>query len=173
MASERMRDDDRRALLRRALDDIALVPGVQSARGISLRPLPGPIGLDSPYDLEGQPPAAAAENPYVNTETDTALQSPVCDVSSYWRSSSLDFSSSQRPTCRRANFCLSQHPTHPLSSTVALSKRFKKYLVTLQLRPRRAALGAARIIDTSLSSARGTNERAQRFQARKRIELVG
>ncbi len=38
-----------RLLLTRALDDFSAVPGVLSAAGVSLRPLQGPIGLDSRF----------------------------------------------------------------------------------------------------------------------------
>jgi len=71
MPVEHIADSDRRRLLQEALDRIVLVPGVRSASGVSLRPLNGPVGLDSPYDLEGQSKEAAARNPYVNTETIT------------------------------------------------------------------------------------------------------
>jgi putative ABC transport system permease protein len=71
MPSEQMTDAQRRALLDRALHDVAQLPGVVSAGGVSLRPLQGPIGLDSPYDVEGESAEAAAKNPYVNTETIT------------------------------------------------------------------------------------------------------
>jgi predicted permease len=71
MPMEHMADGDRRLLLQQALDRILLVPGVRSASGVSLGPLNGPVGLDSPYELEGQAKQAAARNPYVNTETIT------------------------------------------------------------------------------------------------------
>jgi MacB-like periplasmic core domain len=71
MPMEHMADSDRRLLLQQALDRILLVPGVRSASGVSLGPLNGPVGLDSPYDLEGQAKEAAARNPYINTETIT------------------------------------------------------------------------------------------------------
>jgi putative ABC transport system permease protein len=71
MPSEHMADVERRALLARALRDLTEMPGVVSAAGVSLRPLLGPIGLDSPYDVAGAPADSAATNPYVNTETIT------------------------------------------------------------------------------------------------------
>jgi putative ABC transport system permease protein len=71
MPSEHIADADQRLLLQRGLDGISRIPGVRSASGVSLRPLLGPVGLDSPYDLEGQSLEAAAGNPYVNTETIT------------------------------------------------------------------------------------------------------
>ena len=71
MPVEHMSDADRQMLLERALEQISLVRGVREVSGVSLRPLRGPIGVDSPYDLEGQAPEAARDNPYVNTETVT------------------------------------------------------------------------------------------------------
>jgi putative ABC transport system permease protein len=71
MPSEHMPDAERRALLARALHEVTQMPGVVAAGGVSLRPLRGPIGLDSPYDVEGDPAEAASRNPYVNTETIT------------------------------------------------------------------------------------------------------
>jgi len=60
-----------RLLLTRALDDFSAVPGVLSAAGVSLRPLQGPIGLDSRFRTEPQTPAEGGRNPYVNVETIT------------------------------------------------------------------------------------------------------
>ena len=60
-----------RNLLARALDDLSTVPGVISAAGVSLRPLRGPIGLDSRFRTERQTPAEGGRNPYVNVETIT------------------------------------------------------------------------------------------------------
>ncbi len=71
MPSEDIPDAERRALLARALREVTEMPGVMAAGGVSLRPLSGPIGLDSPYDVEGDPADSAARNPYVNTETIT------------------------------------------------------------------------------------------------------
>jgi len=71
MPSEHMADGERRLFLDRALHEVTQLPGVESAGGISLRPLRGPIGLDSPYYLEGEPRDAAGTHPYVNTETIT------------------------------------------------------------------------------------------------------
>jgi predicted permease len=64
-------DAETRALMLRALDDFRQVPGVKSVDGVSLRPLHGPIGLDSRFRTDRQSPAEAAENPYVNVETIT------------------------------------------------------------------------------------------------------
>jgi putative ABC transport system permease protein len=61
-----------RQLLTRALDDFVTVPGVVSAAGVSLRPLQGPIGLDSRFRTERQTPVEGGRNPYVNVETITA-----------------------------------------------------------------------------------------------------
>ena len=58
-------------LLTRALDDLSTAPGVVSAAGVSLRPLQGPIGLDSRFRTERQTPAEGGRNPYVNIETIT------------------------------------------------------------------------------------------------------
>jgi predicted permease len=71
MPSERMAEPDARALLDRAARELARIPGVASVAGISLRPLLGPIGVDSPFRLEAQTAAAAERNPYVNAETIT------------------------------------------------------------------------------------------------------
>jgi predicted permease len=65
-------DLETRLLLTRALDDLSTVPGVVSAAGVSLRPLQGPIGLDSRFRTERQTPAEGGRNPYVNVETITS-----------------------------------------------------------------------------------------------------
>jgi putative ABC transport system permease protein len=72
MPAERMKDADARALLASAADALARLPGVASVSSVSQRPLQGPIGLDSPYEAEGQTPEQARKNPYVNTETISA-----------------------------------------------------------------------------------------------------
>ena len=64
-------DDEKRALVARARQEVAALPGVVSAGGVSNRPLFGAVGSDSPVQLEGQSPDAAAMNPFVNTETVT------------------------------------------------------------------------------------------------------
>jgi len=64
-------EPEARLLLTRALDDLSTVPGVVSAAGVSLRPLQGPIGLDSRFRTERQTPAEGGRNPYVNVETIT------------------------------------------------------------------------------------------------------
>jgi len=64
-------DLEARLLLTRALDDLSTAPGVVSAAGVSLRPLQGPIGLDSRFRTERQTPAEGGRNPYVNIETIT------------------------------------------------------------------------------------------------------
>ena len=71
MPSETMKDPEARALLDRAAQELAQIPGVDSVAGIFLRPLSGPIGIDSPFRLEGQTAASAERNPYVNSETIT------------------------------------------------------------------------------------------------------
>lgn len=71
MPSARMPDAAARALLDSAMQSIAQMPGIVSVSGVSLRPLQGPIGFDSPFEIEGQPPEEARKNPYVNTETIT------------------------------------------------------------------------------------------------------
>ncbi|HKV98522.1 MAG TPA: ADOP family duplicated permease [Vicinamibacterales bacterium] len=60
-----------RLLLTRALDDLSRVPGAVSVAGVSLRPLQGPVGLDSRFRTDRQTPAEGARNPYVNVETIT------------------------------------------------------------------------------------------------------
>src|SRR5262249_38909439 len=55
----------------RALDELSTVPGVVSVAGASLRPLQGPIGLDSRFRTEAQTPAEGGHNPFVNVETIT------------------------------------------------------------------------------------------------------
>jgi hypothetical protein len=72
MPAERMRDADARALLASAADALARLPGVASVSSVSQRPLQGPIGLDSPYEAEGQTAEQARQNPYVNTQTISA-----------------------------------------------------------------------------------------------------
>ena len=47
------------------------MPGVLAAAGASLRPLQGPVGLDSRFRTERQTPAEGGRNPYVNVETIT------------------------------------------------------------------------------------------------------
>ena len=64
-------EPEARLLLTRALDDLSTVPGVVLAAGVSLRPLQGPIGLDSRFRTERQTPAEGGRNPYVNVETIT------------------------------------------------------------------------------------------------------
>lgn len=64
-------ESEARLLLTRALDDLSTIPGVVSAAGVSLRPLQGPIGLDSRFRTERQTPAEGGRNPYVNVETIT------------------------------------------------------------------------------------------------------
>ena len=60
-----------RLLLTRALEDLSTVPGALSVAGVSLRPLQGPIGLDSRFRTETQTAAEGGRNPYVNVETIT------------------------------------------------------------------------------------------------------
>src|SRR3979490_1889246 len=64
-------DDEMRALVERARREVAAIPGVVAAGGVSNRPLFGVVGSDSPVLLEGQSRDAAARNPSVNTETVT------------------------------------------------------------------------------------------------------
>jgi putative ABC transport system permease protein len=71
MPSEHITDVEARTLLDRGLHEIAQLPDVVAASAVSLHPLQGPIGLDSPYDTEGESAEVAAKNPYVNTETIT------------------------------------------------------------------------------------------------------
>jgi predicted permease len=59
---------ERGAVVRRVLDRIEALPGVQSAAALSLRPLWGTVGLDWLFTLEGQAPEDAARNPIVNLE---------------------------------------------------------------------------------------------------------
>jgi putative ABC transport system permease protein len=60
-----------RTLAERAIAELAAIPGVAAAAGVSNRPLLGPIGSDSPIRLEGQSVEAAGRNPFVNIETTT------------------------------------------------------------------------------------------------------
>lgn len=71
MPSGTVPDSDARELLTRALAELSALPGVMSVSGVSLRPLAGPIGLDSPFRKEGQSPSDGARNPGVNVETIT------------------------------------------------------------------------------------------------------
>ena len=64
-------DAERRTLTERAIAELAAIPGVAAAAGVSNRPLLGSTGSDSPVRLEGQSPEAAGHNPFVNIETTT------------------------------------------------------------------------------------------------------
>jgi len=64
-------DAEMRTLTERAIADVAAIPGVAAAAGVSNRPLLGSIGSDSPIRLEGQSLEAAGHNPFVNIETAT------------------------------------------------------------------------------------------------------
>src|SRR5262245_28110069 len=64
-------DAGMRTLTERAIAELAAIPGVAAAAGVSNRPLLGPIGSDSPVRLEGQSVEAAGHNPFVNIETTT------------------------------------------------------------------------------------------------------
>jgi putative ABC transport system permease protein len=55
----------------RAIDAVSTVPFVQSVAAVSGRPLKGPIGLDSAWQIEGQSLEVAEHNPWVNLETIT------------------------------------------------------------------------------------------------------
>jgi predicted permease len=55
----------------RAIDAVSSVPFVQAAAGVGGRPLKGPIGLDSSWQIEGQSREVAEHNPWVNLETIT------------------------------------------------------------------------------------------------------
>jgi putative ABC transport system permease protein len=68
---ESIGDLEQPQLLTRGLDELSTIPGVISAAGISLRPLQGPIGLDSRFRTERQTPAEGGRNQYVNVETIT------------------------------------------------------------------------------------------------------
>ena len=64
-------DAEMGALVERARQQVAAIPGVVAAAGVSNRPLLGVVGSDSPVLLEGQSLEAAEKNPFVNTETIT------------------------------------------------------------------------------------------------------
>ena len=64
-------DAEMRTLTERAIAELAAIPGVAAAAGVSNRPLLGSIGSDSPIRLEGQSLEAAGRNPFVNIETTT------------------------------------------------------------------------------------------------------
>ena len=53
----------------RAIDAVSTVPLVQSVAGVSGRPLKGPIGLDSAWQVEGQSLEVAERNPWVNLDS--------------------------------------------------------------------------------------------------------
>jgi putative ABC transport system permease protein len=55
----------------RAIDAVTDVPFVQAIAAVAGRPLKGPIGLDSSWQIEGQSHAVAEHNPWVNLETIT------------------------------------------------------------------------------------------------------
>ena len=52
----------------RLLERIRLLPGVESAATVTLRPLWGPIGMDWSFEAEGQTKQDAARNPVLNLE---------------------------------------------------------------------------------------------------------
>jgi predicted permease len=64
-------DRDMRTRTERAIAELAAIPGIAAAAGVSNRPLLGSIGSDSPVRLEGQSLDAAGHNPFVNIETTT------------------------------------------------------------------------------------------------------
>jgi predicted permease len=64
-------DAEMRALVERARQQVAAIPGVVAVAGVSNRPLLGVVGSDSPVWIEGQSLGAAEKNPFVNTETIT------------------------------------------------------------------------------------------------------
>jgi len=71
MPPESIPDSEARVLLTHALERLSALPGVLSTAGASLRPLQGPIGLDSRFRREGQTAADGEKKPYVNVETIT------------------------------------------------------------------------------------------------------
>ena len=64
-------DTEMGALVERARQQVATIPGVVAVAGVSNRPLLGVVGNDSSVLLEGQSLEAAEKNPFVNTETIT------------------------------------------------------------------------------------------------------
>ena len=64
-------DAEMGALVERARQQVATIPGAVAVAGVSNRPLLGVVGSDSPVLLEGQSLEAAEKNPFVNTETIT------------------------------------------------------------------------------------------------------
>jgi putative ABC transport system permease protein len=55
----------------RAIDAVTNVPSVRAIAAVAGRPLKGPIGLDSSWQIEGQSHAISELNPWVNLETIT------------------------------------------------------------------------------------------------------
>jgi putative ABC transport system permease protein len=68
----RSRSDDvakRRQFFEEMLRKVRALPGVDSAAIVTLRPLSGPVGMDWPFTVEGQPAKDAERNPLLNFET--------------------------------------------------------------------------------------------------------
>jgi putative ABC transport system permease protein len=59
----------RRQFFEEMLRKVQVVPGVESAAVVTLRPLSGTVGMDWPFTVEGQSEADAERNPLVNFET--------------------------------------------------------------------------------------------------------
>jgi predicted permease len=68
----------------RAIEELSSLPFIESVAAAGGRPLKGPIGLDSSWQIEGQSLEAAENNLWVNTETITpgyfaTMQTPLLD----------------------------------------------------------------------------------------------
>jgi putative ABC transport system permease protein len=73
LGDERYPDiEQRRAFFRDLVDRVSVLPGVESAGSVLLRPLWGSVGLDWPVRLEDQTDADATENPAVNLQAVSA-----------------------------------------------------------------------------------------------------
>jgi putative ABC transport system permease protein len=57
-----------RVFFERVVERVETIPGVESAAGVYLRPLWGPVGFDGAYVAEGQTDEEARRNPHVNLE---------------------------------------------------------------------------------------------------------
>ncbi|HET8645557.1 MAG TPA: ABC transporter permease, partial [Vicinamibacteria bacterium] len=65
------RPQEKRDLYRAVLERIEAVPGVEAAGAVLLRPLWSEIGMDWPFQVEGQSEADALRNPLLNLEAAT------------------------------------------------------------------------------------------------------
>lgn len=53
------------------VDDAEMIPGIEAAAAVLIRPLEGPAGFDYPFTIEGQSTVEQASNPFVNYQAVT------------------------------------------------------------------------------------------------------